>query len=194
MARTPSTMLELGTSAPDFSLPEPKTQKTISLKDFSSQPLLVVFACNHCPYVIHILQKFVEFSNEYKDKGLSIVMINANDVENYADDSPLKMIELAEQYGFNFPYLYDETQQVAQAYQAACTPDLFLFDHQHKLVYRGQFDSSRPRNDDPITGADLRRAVDALLQGGDMPTEQIPSLGCNIKWKAGNEPDYFHSA
>jgi len=191
MARTPSTMLELGTLAPDFSLKEPKSGNSVSLSEFSGKPVLVVFACNHCPYVIHILSQFTEFTREYQPRGLSVVMINANDVENYTDDSPQKMIELGQQYGFTFPYLYDESQQVAKDYQAACTPDLFLFDAQHSLVYRGQFDSSRPRNDDPVNGADLRQAVDALLQGQAMTAEQIPSLGCNIKWKAGNEPDYF---
>ncbi len=193
MARTPSTMLELGTPAPDFSLPSPISGDTVSLSDYRGKPLLVVFACNHCPYVLHILDAFADFAREYGNKGLNIVMINANDVANYPDDSPEKMVELARQYGFDFPYLYDESQQVAQAYRAACTPDFFLFDADHRLYYRGQFDASRPRNDEPVTGADLRAAADALLAGQPAPSEQVPSLGCNIKWKAGNEPEYFNA-
>jgi len=153
--------------------------------------LLVVFSCNHCPFVLHILNQFSDYARDYQKKGLSIVMINANDVDNYADDSPQKMIELTKEYGFNFPYLYDESQQTAIAYQAACTPDLFLFDSQHKLVYRGQFDGSRPGNDIPVTGNDLTEATEALLNQQVIPTDQIPSLGCNIKWKPGNEPEYF---
>ncbi len=191
MARTPSTMRELGTPAPDFSLPSPISGETVSLADFAGKPLLVVFACNHCPYVLHILRAFVDFAAEYGRKGLGIVMINANDVANYPDDSPEKMVEIATQYGFDFPYLYDDTQRVAQAYQAACTPDFFLYDDRHRLYYRGQFDASRPGNDQPVTGADLRAAADALLAGQAAPTDQIPSLGCNIKWKPGNEPEYF---
>lgn len=193
MARTPSTMLELDTPAPDFSLPSPVSGKTVSLADFAGKPLLVVFACNHCPYVLHILREFVDFAEEYGSKGLGIVMINANDVANYPDDSPEKMIEIAREYGFDFPYLYDESQQTAQAYQAACTPDFFLFDDRHRLYYRGQFDGSRPGNDEPVTGADLRAAADAVLAGQPAPEPQIPSLGCNIKWKPGKEPDYFNA-
>jgi thiol-disulfide isomerase/thioredoxin len=184
-------MLELATAAPDFSLPEPKTGNTVTLADFKSRPLLVVFACNHCPFVLHIIKQFAEFATEYQNKGLAIVMINANDVANYPDDSPEKMLELASKYAFTFPYLYDESQQVAKSYHAACTPDLFLFDTNHKLVYRGQFDASRPGNDEPVTGQDLRHAADALLAGDRINSQQIPSLGCNIKWKTGNEPEYF---
>ena len=191
MARTESTMLELGTSAPDFSLPEPASGKPVGLDDFSGKPLLVAFSCNHCPFVLHILGRFAEFADEYQARGLSIVMINANDVSNYEDDSPEKMVQLVGQYQLHFPYLYDESQQVAMAYRAACTPDFFLFDDAHKLVYRGQFDAARPGNDVPVTGQDLRRAVDALLAGNKISEQQIPSLGCNIKWKAGNEPEYF---
>jgi peroxiredoxin len=194
MARTPSTMIDLGTPAPDFSLPSPVSGDTVSLTDYAGEPLLVVFACNHCPYVLHILDAFTEFAREYGRKGLNIVMINANDVANYPDDSPEKMVELARQQGFDFPYLYDESQSVARAYQAACTPDFFLFDAGHRLYYRGQFDAARPRNDEPVTGADLRAAADALLAGQPAPAEQLPSLGCNIKWKAGNEPEYFASS
>lgn len=191
MARTPSTMLELGTSAPDFSLPEPLTDNRVSLSDYTSKPLLVVFACNHCPYVIHIIKKLSELARDFQSRGVSVVMINANDVENYADDSPQKMIKFAQSYAFSFPYLYDESQHTAQAYRAACTPDFFLFDASHKLVYRGQFDASRPGNDEAVSGSDLSRAVDALVDGQPPVDTQIPSLGCNIKWKAGNEPDYF---
>lgn len=191
MARTPSTMLELGTSAPDFSLLEPLSGNRVSLSDFASKPILVVFACNHCPYVIHIIEKLAELARDFQSRGISVVMINANDVENYTDDSPPKMIEFARAYQFSFPYLYDESQHVAQAYKAACTPDLFLFDASHKLVYRGQFDASRPANDEAVTGMDLSRAVDALLEGKPPVSSQTPSLGCNIKWKAGNEPEYF---
>ena len=191
MSKTPSTMLELGTSAPDFALLEPATGKQLKRSDYSGKPLLVVFSCNHCPYVLHILKQFSDYAKKYQQKGLSIVMINANDVGNYEADSPEKMIELITEYDFTFPYLYDETQQVATAYKAACTPDLFLFDDQHKLVYRGQFDASRPGTDTPVTGEDLVQATDALINNQSLTAEQIPSLGCNIKWKQGNEPDYF---
>ncbi len=191
MARTPSTMLALGTSAPDFALPEPKTGNNVRLADFAGQPLLVVFACNHCPFVLHILEEFAAVAKTYQDRGLATVMINANDVANYPDDSPDKMVELADSYDFSFPYLYDETQQAAQAYQAACTPDLYLFDADHELVYRGQFDDARPGNGQPVTGADLIAACDALLNQETVPEPQKPSMGCNIKWKAGNEPAYY---
>jgi len=188
MARTPSNMINIGTKAPDFKLLEPLTQQHKALSDYANKPLLVVFSCNHCPYVLHILKSFVNYSNDMMAKGLSVVMINANDVDNYADDSPDKMIDLIHQYGFKFSYLYDESQQTALAYQAACTPDFFLFDQQHTLVYRGQFDSSRPGNDEPVTGQDLRQASEALLNGQNMTQNQLPSLGCNVKWKKGNEP------
>jgi len=191
MARTESTMLELGTQAPDFSLAEPASGKQISLSDFSHQPLLVVFSCNHCPFVLHILRKFAECAADYQARGMSVVMINANDVENFEADNPQKMVELVDQYGLNFPYLYDESQRVAMSYRAACTPDFFLFDKSHQLFYRGQFDAARPGNEVAVTGSDLTAAVDALLQGKLAPQPQMPSLGCNIKWKAGNEPDYF---
>jgi thiol-disulfide isomerase/thioredoxin len=192
MARTPSTMmLELGAPAPDFSLPEPATGKTVSLADCrGARGLLVIFMCNHCPYVKHIRHTLAEFAREYQPKGLKIVGINSNDVANYPDDSPEKMIAEVRAINYPFPYLYDETQQVAKAYRAACTPDLYLFDADGKLVYRGQFDASRPGNNLPVTGADLRAAVDALLAGRPISPDQKPSLGCNIKWKPGNEPDY----
>ena len=191
MARTPSTMLELGTQAPSFSLLEPATGQTLSSQQFSGKPLLVAFICNHCPYVINLRTAFVEFSREYQAKGIQVVAINSNDVANYADDSPEKMAEDASKYHYTFPYLFDETQEVAKAYQAACTPDFFLFDAGHNLYYRGQFDDSRPGNEIPSGGVDMRIAVNALLEGKQFPEDQIASLGCNIKWKAGNEPDYY---
>lgn len=194
MARTPSTMLELGTDAPDFTLPEPASGKTIARQDFSGKPLLVAFICNHCPYVIHIREAFVKLAREYQERGVAVVAINANDVSNYPDDSPEKMVEEVNNNGYTFPYLYDESQAVAKAYQAACTPDLFLFDKDHKLFYRGQFDDARPRNDVPVSGADLRHALDRLLANMYPPDEQRASLGCNIKWKEGNAPDYFAAA
>lgn len=191
MARTESTMLELGTQAPDFSLPD-TTGKQTSLSDFSgAKGLLVIFMCNHCPYVIHLRDALAELGKHYQDKGLAVVAINSNDASNYPADSPEKMAEEVTTQGYTFPYLYDESQAVAKAYKAACTPDFFLFDANHKLAYRGQFDGSRPRNAEPATGADLRAAIDAILSGVTIPAEQKPSLGCNIKWKPGNEPDYF---
>ena len=191
MSETPSTMLEIGSQAQDFSLPEPASGRQLSLDDYKGKPLLVVFSCNHCPYVLHIIDSFTEFANQAQTRGLAVVMINSNDVAGYPADSPEKMIQLAQRQGFEFPYLYDESQQVASAYRAACTPDFFLFDSSHRLVYRGQYDGSRPGNNVAVSGSDLRSAVDALLSGGDIPVDQIPSVGCNIKWRAGNEPDYF---
>ncbi len=191
MARTPSTMLALGTRAPDFSLLEPASGKTVHLKDFAAAPgLLVVFMCNHCPYVKHVRSGLAAFAREYQAKGLAVVGISSNDVANYPDDSPAKMVVEAQQAGYEFPYLYDETQHVAKAYQAACTPDFFLFDQAQKLVYRGQFDESRPGNTIPVTGKDLRNAADALLAQLPLSPDQKPSLGCNIKWQPGNEPSY----
>jgi peroxiredoxin len=191
MARTPSTMLGLGTTAPDFSLPEPASGKNVSLGNFRGKPLLVVFICNHCPYVLHIAAKLGEIAVEFSGKGVQFVAINSNDVVNYPDDAPEKMPALGQRFGFTFPYLFDETQAVAKAYRAACTPDFYLFDADHALIYRGQFDNSRPSNDEPITGSDLTDAIKALLANLPPLTEQKPSLGCNIKWKAGNEPEYF---
>ena len=191
MARTPSTMLELGTLAPDFSLPNPSTGESVSLNDFAGQPVLIAFVCNHCPYVIHILDEFIAFASEYQDKGLAVVAINANDVDNYPDDRPEKMAALVQEKNIPYPYLYDESQEVAKMYQAACTPDFFMFDANHKLVYRGQFDASRPGNEAAVTGEDMRAAADAVLRGDTPVADQVASLGCNIKWKAGNEPEYF---
>jgi peroxiredoxin len=191
MARTPSTMLELGTSAPDFTLPDPVTGKSVSLEDFTGRPVLVVFICNHCPYVLHIAEKLAEMAKTFQQSDVEFIAINSNDVENYPDDSPEKMPAMSERFGFTFPYLFDESQEVAKAYQAACTPDFYLFDADHRLVYRGQFDDARPRNDEPVTGKDLGDAIKALLANMPPIEEQKPSLGCNIKWKAGNEPAYF---
>ena len=184
-------MLPLGTSAPDFRLPDTGGQM-VSLADFKSAPALVVlFICNHCPYVKHIRAGLAELGREYQQRGAAIVAINSNDVDNYPEDSPEKMKREVKAAGYVFPYLYDETQAVAQAYHAACTPDLFLFDKDRKLVYRGQFDDSRPGNGRPVTGKDLRAALDATLAGKPVPEPQTPSVGCNIKWKSGNSPSYF---
>jgi len=190
MAQTPSTMLDIGTQAPAFSLPEPASGQQVSLEDYAGKPVLVVFSCNHCPYVLHIIESFTRFANEARRRGLAVVMISANDIAGYPADGPDKMAELANRLGFEFPYLYDESQAVALAYRAACTPDFFLFDSEHRLAYRGQYDASRPGNDIAVSGADMHAAVDALLAGGPISEDQIPSVGCNIKWRAGNEPDY----
>jgi peroxiredoxin len=190
MVKTASTMLPLGSTAPNFSLPN-VDGKTVTREDHSGKPLLVVFMCNHCPFVIHIRDQFVKFAKEYQGKGLAVIGISSNDVTTHPDDSPLRMKEDAQQFGYTFPYLYDESQSVARAYQAACTPDFFLFDRQHKLVYRGQFDDSRPQSGIKVTGQDLRVACDAVLAGKPVTTTQKPSIGCNIKWKAGQEPKYF---
>jgi thiol-disulfide isomerase/thioredoxin len=192
MVKTASTMLPLGTRAPNFSLKNAVDGKTVSLADCSGKPgLLVMFICNHCPFVKHLQQALAEFGKEYQAKGLAIVAINSNDVASHPDDSPEKMKAEALAAGYPFPYLFDETQDVAKAYKAACTPDFFLFDKHQALVYRGQFDSSRPGNNQPITGADLRAAADLVLAGKPVPADQRPSIGCNIKWKPGNEPEYF---
>jgi len=191
MVAVPSTMLPLGTPAPDFGLPD-TAGNTVSLTNFAdSKALVVAFICNHCPFVKHIQSGVVEFARDYADKGVAIVAISANDAENYPDDSHDKMAEEAQAAGYTFPYLYDETQETAKTYRAACTPDFFLFDSDRKLVYRGQFDDSRPSNDEPVTGADLRAAVDAVLEGRPVAEGQRASIGCNIKWKPGNEPDYY---
>jgi peroxiredoxin len=183
-------MLPLGTSAPDFKLPD-TNGKTVSRADFKNAPaLLVAFICNHCPYVIHIRTGLAQLGRDYLAKGAAIVAINSNDADEYPADNPARMKEEMQVAGYTFPYLYDESQAVAKAYRAACTPDLYLFDRQHKLAYRGQFDDSRPGNGLPVTGRDLRAALDAVLAGKPVPTAQIPSIGCNIKWKPGNEPDY----
>lgn len=191
MAATPSTMLELGTRAPDFSLENAVDGSTVSLADFEEAPaLLVMFICNHCPFVRHVIPELGKVDKEYTPKGLAIVAINSNDVRHYPQDAPPEMKKLAKSQGWSFPFLFDETQEVAKAYRAACTPDFYLFDGEKRLVYRGQLDDSRPSNGKPLTGKDLRAAIDAALAGKPAPEPQIPSVGCNIKWKAGNEPDY----
>ncbi len=191
MVAVNSTMLPLGTRAPEFRLPD-TSGKPVSLKDFSSTPaLLVVFMCNHCPYVKHIRSGLAQLARDYQPRGVAMVGINSNDVANYPADSPPKMAEEVKTAGYTFPYLYDETQAVAKAYRAACTPDFYLFDGEQRLVYRGQFDDSRPGNGLPVSGKDLRAALDAVLAGKPVASKQTPSIGCNIKWKPGNEPEYF---
>ena len=191
MARTPSTMLALGTSAPDFRLLD-FDGATHALADASGSPaLLVAFICSHCPFVRHVREEFARFAREYQPRGLAVVAINSNDVVAYPQDGPDAMREESRTLGYTFPYLLDASQAVAKAYRAACTPDFFLFDAARRLVYRGQFDDSRPGNDRPVTGADLRTAVEAVLAGKQPAPDQRPSLGCNIKWKRGSEPDYF---
>jgi len=189
MVMVNSQMMKLGTPAPDFTLPD-TDGGAVRKADFAGKPLLVIFMCNHCPFVKHLADKLAEKAAGYQDKGVAVVGINANDVTNYPQDAPEKMAEEKRQRGYTFPYLFDETQEVAKAYRAACTPDIFLFDADHKLYYRGQFDESRPDQGAP-TGADLDQAVNKLLAGEPAPEEQRPSAGCNIKWKPGNEPDYF---
>ena len=189
MAKTQSRMLALGTAAPDFSLPDP-AGRIHHLGDFAgSKGLLVAFICNHCPYVKHIAGALAQFAHDYRPRGVAVVAINSNDSSRYTDDSPPNMVKFAAQNGFEFPYLYDESQAVAKAYQAVCTPDLFLFDRARQLVYRGQFDASRPGNGQPVNGADLRAAADALLAGQTVK-QQIASVGCSIKWKSGQQPDW----
>jgi len=191
MVAVNSTMLPLGTRAPDFRLPDP-TGSIVSLADFQHAPaLLVVFICNHCPYVKHIREGLAKLARDYRPRGVAMAGINSNDVANYPADSPAKMAEEAAAAGYVFPYLYDETQAVAKAYRAACTPDLYLFDKDQRLVYRGQFDDSRPGNGIPVTGKDVRTALEAVLAGNPLSSPQKPSIGCNIKWKPGNEPEYF---
>ena len=192
MVRTSSTMmLSLGARAPGFRLPDP-SGKIWTLSDFEGAPaLLVAFICNHCPFVKHVRGGLADLTGHYQDRGVAVVGISSNDFEAYPDDSPAAMGAEVEAAGYRFPYLVDETQQVAKDYGAACTPDFFVFDGEQALVYRGQMDGSRPGGDVPVTGEDLRRALDAVLEGRPVGTEQRPSLGCNIKWKPGNEPGYF---
>jgi peroxiredoxin len=184
MAATPSTMMPLGTTAPSFTLPDTVSGKILSLSELKgAHATLVMFICNHCPYVLHVNEELVEIAREYQPKGVSFIAISSNDVDNYPQDSPELMKVQAEKVGYTFPYLYDETQDVARAYDAACTPDLYLFDRELKCVYRGQLDDSRPKNDIPVTGKDIRAALDAVLAGKPVSERQIPSIGCNIKWK-----------
>ena len=194
MVKTASTMMPLGAEAPDFNLPDVVSGEDASLEDFADEKaLLVIFLCRHCPFVQHIKEELARLGREYADRSLGIVAISANDADNYPDDSPESLKEFAEETGFSFPLCHDETQEVAKAYAAACTPDFFLFDENRELVYRGQLDDSRPGNDEPVDGHDLRAAIDAVLAGEPVSEDQKPSIGCNIKWKPGNEPDYFQA-
>ena len=191
MARLASRMLPLGTPAPAFALPDAVTGGTVALGDFASSPLLlVVFICNHCPFVKHILDGLVAFARDSATRGVAVVAISSNDITRHPDDAPAEMARVARLKGFTFPYLYDESQQVAKAYQAVCTPDFFLFERDRRLAYRGRFDASSPGNGIPVSGADLRAACDALLGGKPLMGEQTPSVGCSIKWRAGQEPDW----
>jgi len=192
MARTPSQMIDLGTEAPNFSLPDVVSGKKISLDDFpDAKGFMIAFICNHCPFVQLIRHEFARYGREYTDKGIAVIAINSNDIQAHPEDGPDAMRDDARRFGYKFPYCLDEDQSVAKAYQAACTPDLYLFDADRKLVYRGQFDDARPGSDAPVTGADLRAASDALLAGQAIAEDQKASLGCNIKWKPGNEPAYY---
>lgn len=191
MALTPSTMLPLGTQAPNFQLPDVVSGKTISLDTFTGkQALLVMFICRHCPFVKHVQAELAQIGKDYADSDVGIVAISANDAANYPGDAPDKLKEMAAELGFTFPFCYDETQETAKAYTAACTPDFFLFDANQQLVYRGQLDDSRPSNNQPVTGQDLRAALDAVLAHSAVNSDQKPSIGCNIKWKSGNAPAY----
>jgi len=186
MAKTPSNMLPLGTRAPDFTLLDTVSGNTLTLQELKSDSATVVmFICNHCPYVKHVNKGLVELANDYIPKGVSFIAINSNDVENYPDDSPDKMKAEAKRLGYPFPYLFDESQETAKSYDAACTPDFYVFDKNLMLVYRGQMDDSRPENGIPVTGRDIRAALDAVLAGMPVDSNQLPSLGCNIKWKPG---------
>lgn len=184
MALTESNMISLGSPAADFSLPDTVSGKTLSLADVKGEKAtVIIFSCNHCPFVIHVNDELVRLAADYQNKGVGFVAISSNDVENYPQDAPDKMTELAAEVGYPFPYLYDETQDVAKAYDAACTPDFYLYDADMKLAYRGRLDASRPGNDSPVNGADLRAAIDAVLSGSAVADKQYPSAGCNIKWK-----------
>ena len=186
-----STMLSLGTKAPEFSLPDVVSGDLVSLDTFKDKKaLLVMFICRHCPYVKHVKHEIAKIGKDYKDIDIGIVAISANDISVYPEDRPQSLAEMAQELEFNFPYLYDEGQEAAKAYTAACTPDFFLFDNERKLVYRGQMDSSRPGNDERVTGEDLRVAIDEVLSDREVSKDQNPSMGCSIKWKEGNEPDY----
>jgi len=191
MALKESTMLALGTPMPAFALSDVRTQEIISPETFQEESvLLVMFICRHCPYVVHVQDELTRLGRDYEGKGVDILGISSNDVAGYPADAPERLQEMAEQLGWKFPYVYDETQAVAKAFTAACTPDFFVFDDQRRLVYRGQLDDSRPGNGHPVTGRDLRMALDAVLAGQPVPRHQQPSAGCNIKWKPGNEPAY----
>ncbi len=192
MVLTPSTMVPLGSPAPDFNLKDTVSGSVFSLASFAShRALLVMFICRHCPYVQHIKDGLTALDKDYRGKGLAVAAVSANDAENYPDDAPESLKIFAKEQGWSFPFLYDPTQEIAKKYTAACTPDFFLYDAKRKLVYRGQMDDSRPGNGKPVTGKDLRAAIDACLAGRPAPAEQKASIGCNIKWKKGNEPKYF---
>ncbi len=192
MAETPSTMLPLGTPVPAFRLEDAVTGRKVTESDAAGrEALLVMFICNHCPFVKHVLNEIGRIASDYERRGVAVVAINSNDVRNYPQDGPERMRELALREDWSFPFLLDETQEVARAFRAACTPDFFLFDRGGKLVYRGQLDDSRPGNGRPVTGRDLRAALDAVLAGRPVPGPQLPSVGCNIKWKRGNAPEYY---
>lgn len=192
MAETPSTMLPLGTKAPDFTLPDVVTGQPFALQDVKSDvATVIVFICNHCPFVKHILDGLIQTAQEYTTKGVVFIAISSNDAKAFPQDGPEQMKALAEKKHFPFPYLYDETQEVARAYKAACTPDFYIFDKDLSCVYRGQFDDSRPSNDVPVTGKDVRAALDHLLAGKPVSENQRASVGCNIKWKPGSEPTYY---
>lgn len=192
MAAVASTMRDLGTPAGDFCLPDVSNQnRLVQRADFDGRPLLVMFICNHCPYVLHVIEPLVEIANKAQSDGFGVVAISANDVDTYPQDGPDLMHRFATQYGFAFPYLFDATQAVAKAYRAACTPDFFVYSRQHRLQYRGQMDASRPSNNHPVDGCDLSAALDAVLAEKPTTEKQVPSIGCNIKWRPGNEPDYF---
>jgi len=193
MVRTPSTMLPLGTQAPDFELPNVDGRMVGLAEAAGPRGTVVMFICNHCPFVKHVADQLAMLARDYASHGIGFVAISSNDVAAHPADSPEQMVREAEERGYLFPYLYDETQEVAKAYHAACTPDFYLFDAQRKLSYRGQLDSSRPGNGIPVTGSDLRGAIDALIFGRSAVADQTPSIGCNIKWKAGQEPPYFHA-
>lgn len=198
MALTPSTMMELGTPAPHFALPN-VDGRTVTRSDYAGRPVVVMFICNHCPYVKHVAPVLADLAREYQEKGVGFVAINSNDADQYPDDAPDKMVEEVDRRGYPFPYLFDASQEVAKAFTAACTPDIFVFDREHRLYYRGQVDDTRPQRhgpgnydhaSNPATGDRLRHALDALLAGQEPPADQRPSIGCNIKWKPGREPEY----
>jgi len=192
MARTPSQMIDLGTEAPNFSLPDAVSGRNVGLDDFpDAKGFMIAFICNHCPFVQLIRHEFARYGREYTGRGIAVIAINSNDIQAHPEDGPDAMQNDARRFGYAFPYCLDEDQSVAKAYQAACTPDLYLFDADRKLVYRGQFDGARPGSDMPVTGADLRAATEALLAGSPVPEDQKASLGCNIKCKPGNEPAYY---
>ncbi len=197
MVATYSTMQQLGATAPEFNLPDmrkletPDIESNVSLQDFASKPLLVMFICNHCPYVIHIAERMASIANHALSNGFGVVAISANDAQLYPQDGPQAMLQFAKHYAFDFPYLYDERQSVAKSFGAACTPDFYVFDAGHALAYRGQFDGSRPGNSVLVSGDKLTAAIDAVHQGNSVDPNQVASIGCNIKWKPGNEPDYF---